>query len=287
MQEGRIGLWLYRSSKGNIEWKGRGDLEEQDKKMAVLIDAENISYRYAKIILDEASNYGPLIYKRIYGDWSSPTMAPWRNLILNYSIQPIQQFANTRGKNATDSALIIDAMDLLHAGKLQGFCIVSSDSDFTRLAARLRESEMLVVGMGEKKTPASFISACDRFHYLDVLLSERIRSSNAQKTPATGFGEQANAVAADDSDVKSGRDKAEVAKAISDLVAEHSDEAGWYFLGELGSRLQSRYPDFDSRNFGYAKLSDFVRSLGAYEFRSNVNPYNKNLQLVYIRKKED
>lgn len=214
-------------------------------------------------------------------------MAPWRNLILNYSIQPIQQFANTRGKNATDSALIIDAMDLLHAGKLQGFCIVSSDSDFTRLAARLRESEMLVVGMGEKKTPASFISACDRFHYLDVLLSERIRSSNAQKTPATGFGEQTNAAAADDSDVKSGRDKAEVAKAISDLVAEHSDEAGWYFLGELGSRLQSRYPDFDSRNFGYAKLSDFVRSLGAYEFRSNVNPYNKNLQLVYIRKKEE
>ena len=181
--------------------------------MAVLIDAENISYRYAKIILDEASNYGPLIYKRIYGDWSSPTMAPWRNLILNYSIQPIQQFANTRGKNATDSALIIDAMDLLHAGKQQGFCIVSSDSDFTRLAARLRESEMLVVGMGEKKTPASFISACDRFHYLDVLLSERIRSSNAQKAAATGFGEQTNAAAADDSDVKSGRDKAEVAKA--------------------------------------------------------------------------
>ena len=257
MQEGRIGLWLYRGSKGNIEWKGCGDLEEQDKKMAVLIDAENISYRYAKIILDEASNYGPLIYKRIYGDWSSPTMAPWRNLILNYSIQPIQQFANTRGKNATDSALIIDAMDLLHAGKLQGFCIVSSDSDFTRLAARLRESEMLVVGMGEKKTPA------------------------------TGFGEQTNAAAAEDSDMKSGRDKAEVAKTISDLVAEHSDEAGWYFLGELGSRLQSRYPDFDSRNFGYAKLSDFVRSLGAYEFRSNVNPYNKNLQLVYIRKKEE
>ena len=164
---------------------------------------------------------------------------------------------------------------------------VSSDSDFTRLAARLRESEMLVVGMGEKKTPASFISACDRFHYLDVLLSERIRSSNAQKAAATGFGEQTNTVAADDSDVKSGRDKAEVAKAISDLVAEHSDEAGWYFLGELGSRLQSRYPDFDSRNFGYAKLSDFVRSLGAYEFRSNVNPYNKNLQLVYICKKEE
>ena len=168
-------------SSSNTEWKGYGSMEDQDKKMAVLIDAENISYRYVKIILDEASNYGPLIYKRIYGDWSSPTMAPWRNLILNYSIQPIQQFANTRGKNATDSALIIDAMDLLHAGKLQGFCIVSSDSDFTRLAARLRESEMLVVGMGEKKTPASFISACDRFHYLDVLLSERIRSSNAQK----------------------------------------------------------------------------------------------------------
>ena len=167
------------------------------------------------------------------------------------------------------------------------FCIVSSDSDFTRLAARLRESEMLVVGMGEKKTPASFISACDRFHYLDVLLSERIRSSNAQKTPVAGLEEQTNTAAADDSDVKSGRDKAEVAKAISDLVAEHSDEAGWYFLGELGSRLQSRYPDFDSRNFGYAKLSDFVRSLGAYEFRSNVNPYNKNLQLVYIRKKEE
>ena len=149
----------------------------------------------------------------------------------------------------------------------------TADAEF----ALARKEYFEITGHWQKKTPASFISACDRFHYLDVLLSERIRSSNAQKTPATDFGEQTNAAAADDSDVKSGRDKAEVAKAISDLVAEHSDEAGWYFLGEPGSRLQSRYPDFDSRNFGYAKLSDFVRSLGAYEFRSNVNPYNKNL----------
>ena len=159
----------------------------------------------------------------------------------------------------------------------------TADAEF----ALARKEYFEITGRWQKKTPASFISACDRFHYLDVLLSERIRSSNAQKAAATGFGEQTNAAAADDSDVKSGRDKAEVAKTISDLVAEHSDEAGWYFLGELGSRLQSRYPDFDSRNFGYAKLSDFVRSLGAYEFRSNVNPYNKNLQLVYIRKKEE
>ena len=145
---------------------------DSGKKLAVLIDAENISSKYIKTILDEASNVGNVIIKRIYGDWTNNQMAPWKNVILDNSIQPIQQYCNTVGKNSSDSSMIIDAMDLMHSGRIEGFCIVSSDSDFTRLAARLREDELYVIGMGEQKTPKSFINACDKFLYLDLLYSE-------------------------------------------------------------------------------------------------------------------
>ena len=271
--------------------------EERSRKIAILIDAENISSKYAKLALDEAARLGTVICKRIYADWSSSVSASWRKAVMDYSIQPIQQFSNTTGKNSSDSAMIIDAMDLLHAGKLQGFCIVSSDSDFTRLAARLRESEMMVIGMGEKKTPTSFISACDKFLYLDVLLSEKLQKEPVALTAAkpkptkkaTAAKSETVAVAAEPSDapVKSGMDKDEITKAIAELIDENSDEDGWFFMGALGSQLLSKYPDFDARNFGFPKLTLFVKSLDTYEFRSDTNPSNPHLHLVYVRKKRE
>ncbi len=265
---------------------------ESSKKIAILIDAENISPKYVKLILDEASNYGTIVYKRIYGDWSSLSTSSWRSVILGYAIQPIQQFSNTKGKNASDSAMIIDAMDLLHTGRLQGFCIISSDSDFTRLAGRLRESEMLVIGMGEKKTPASFISACDRFHYLDVLLEEKQKAEadagkkKAEKKPAAAEKAEKKSAAAAESEFKTGRDRDEIVKAIGELIDEHSNEDDWLFLGSLGNGLLSRYPDFDSRNFGFRKLSDFVKSLDMFETRTGDNGEGNGNLMYYIRKKK-
>ena len=154
----------------------------QEMKLAVLIDAENISTKYIDVILSEANNLGDVIYKRIYGNWTTPQMASWQTTILNNAIQPIQQYSNTTGKNSTDSALIIDTMDLLYQSNLDGFCIVSSDSDFTRLASRLRESQNYVLGMGESKTPRSFISACNKFLYLDVLLEEAENEADTEST---------------------------------------------------------------------------------------------------------
>ncbi|MEG0049154.1 MAG: NYN domain-containing protein [Clostridia bacterium] len=271
--------------------------EATTKKIAVLIDAENISQKYAKLALDEAARFGTVICKRIYADWSASTALSWRKSVMDYSIHPIQQFANTVGKNSTDSAMIIDAMDLLHEGKLQGFCLISSDSDFTRLASRLREAEMLVVGMGEQKTPASFINACDKFLYLDNLLKDQKQEAIPEKTAKTkaksndkapsaaGFAGSAKAVEHDDT-LKLGMNKEEIIKAIAELVDENSDEEGWYFMGALGGQLSSRYPDFDSRNFGFSKLTAFVNSLGIYELRSDTNPSNASLKLVYVRRKQ-
>src|SRR5664280_1925360 len=144
---------------------------EHDRKIAVLIDADNVSEKYIKYIIDEISNHGTPTYKRIYGDWTKPQLGSWKSVLLNYSITPIQQYSYTTGKNATDAALIIDAMDILYSKNVDGFCIVSSDSDFTKLAARLREAGMYVIGMGERKTPTPFISACEKFKYLEVLAS--------------------------------------------------------------------------------------------------------------------
>lgn len=249
---------------------------EEGKKIAVLIDAENISPKYIKILLDEASNYGTIVYKRIYGDWSKSALSSWHSVILDYSIHAIQQFSNTKGKNATDSAMIIDAMDLLHTERLHGFCIVSSDSDFTRLASRLRESEMLVIGMGEKKTPASFISACDKFSYLDVLYDEKQKTE--EKQAVAKKEKQGRTESPAETAFKTGRDLNEVVKTIGELIDEQSGDDGWMFLGSVGNGLLNRYSDFDVRNFGYRKLRDFVSSLGMFECRSQDN-------ITYIRKK--
>jgi uncharacterized LabA/DUF88 family protein len=249
---------------------------EKDKKIAVLIDADNVSEKYIKYIIDEISNHGTPTYKRIYGDWTKPQLAPWKNVLLNYSITPIQQYSYTTGKNATDAALIIDAMDILYSNNVDGFCIVSSDSDFTKLAARLREAGMYVIGMGEKKTPAPFIAACEKFKYLEVLASMASKPVEAAAVKETQKHEEQ----------KSGIiniDK--LIEVIKTIITEISDEDGWAFLGELGSTLNKRYPDFDTRNYGYTKLTPFVSSLKHFEIRSTRSS-NPSISLKYIRNKE-
>lgn len=247
---------------------------ESDKRFAVLIDADNVSGKYVKSILDEISNHGIPTYKRIYGDWTKPQLSSWKNVLLNYSISPIQQYSYTTGKNATDAALIIDAMDILYSNNVDGFCIVSSDSDFTKLAARLRESGMYVIGMGEKKTPASFISACEIFKYLEILASvtKNIKSSVSKETDQHEAPKEGMA------------NKAELIEAIKIIIDESSDEDGWVYLGEVGKRLNKRYPDFDTRNYGYSKLTPFISSLKRFEIQSRKTSM-PNIEHKYIRSK--
>jgi len=234
-------------------------MENNDKKIAVLIDADNVSERYIKHILDEISNHGTPTYKRIYGDWTKPQLASWKRVLLNYSISPIQQYSYTTGKNATDAALIIDAMDILYSENVDGFCIVSSDSDFTKLAARLREAGMYVVGMGEKKTPTPFIAACEKFKYLEVLAAIPTTSDEANANERVKKPEAPQEGMASIN---------ELIETIKVIVTETSDDNGWAFLGEVGKKLNKRYPDFDTRNYGYAKLTPLISSLKQFEIQS-------------------
>ena len=277
-----------------------------DSKFAVLIDADNISGKYIKIILDEISNDGIATYKRIYGDWTSPALVSWKNVLLDNSILPIQQYSYTTGKNSTDSAMIIDAMDILYSGQVDGFCIVSSDSDFTRLAARLRESGMTVVGMGERKTPKSFISACNRFKYLDILATAEQKEPEkpAQPEKSKQQPKQEKARPAPKQEPKpEPRPEPEPApepcpepeekqmtglrtikKAIRTIVAENSDEDGWLFIGTIGNLLVKRYPDFDVRNFGFSRLTPFIESLDLFDIKS-VRTRNSSVKLIYVKLK--
>ena len=247
---------------------------ENDKRIAVQIDADNVSEKYVKYIFDEISNHGTPTYKRIYGDWTRPQFASWKSVLLNYSITPIQQYSYTTGKNATDAALIIDAMDILYSGNVDGFCIVSSDSDFTRLAARLRESGMYVLGMGEKKTPTPFIAACEVFKYLEVLASPPV-------PPRDEADENGH-----DGPTKSGMaNKEKLVEAVRIIVEENSDEDGWVYLGAVGKMLSKRFPDFDTRNYGFSKLTPLVSSLKQFEIQSR-RTSNPNVVFKYIRYKE-
>ena len=240
-------------------------------KVAVLIDAENISSRYIDVILKEANLLGNIIYKRIYGDWTNHVMSAWKEVILDNSIQPIQQYRNAAGKNSTDSSLIIDTMDLLYLGRLDGFCIVSSDSDFTRLAARLREAEMYVLGMGEQKTPRSFISACNKFSYLDILYEETLKPAASESESYVTDKPKAVIkklkVTAKNTDI--------IKKSLQGITSEHADSDGWIFLGELGGYLCKRYPKFDVKKYGYSKLSQFVESLDIFDIKQDNGFYCK------------
>lgn len=270
---------------------------EKEMKIAVLIDAENISGKYVNVILSEANKLGNVIYKRIYGDWTSSQMGAWKNVILDNAIQPIQQYKNVSGKNSSDSSLIIDAMDLLYQGKADGFCIVSSDSDFTRLASRLREAEKYVLGMGEKKTPRSFISACNRFSYLDLLLeaaaehaAPAAKEQPADKNEKSGKSKkkkaaQQQAAKKQTKKVEDGSDLDSVCTALRELVEENSDDEGWIYSGKLGYLLVKRFPDFDVRNFGGKKFTVFVQTLGLFEVREITDDESETAKRIYFRLK--
>lgn len=218
---------------------------EKEMRYAVLIDADNVAAKYTSYILDEVSNYGVVTYKRVYSDWTRPNTMSWKAMALENAITPIQQYSYTTGKNATDSAMIIDAMDILYSRNVDGFCIVSSDSDFTRLAIRLRESGMHVIGMGEQKTPKPFSTACNAFKYLEILADEELRNN------------------ADSGIV----DLKTLEEAVIRIISENANAQDEINIGELGSRLLNRYPDFDVRNYGYSKLSQFLKKFDSLSFR--------------------
>ncbi|MDF2942148.1 MAG: hypothetical protein K0S01_1006 [Herbinix sp.] len=265
-----------------------------EKRFAVLIDADNVSAKYIKYILDEISNYGVATYKRIYGDWTKPSAGSWKDVLLENSVTPVQQYGYTVGKNATDSAMIIDAMDILYSGNVEGFCIVSSDSDFTKLASRLRESGMMIVGMGERKTPKPFIAACNQFKYLDVLAETEKKSmeleenniknnlipdKNGKIEPKKEKDieiENSNKVVKNagvsETTIDGGKNMTDISvikSAILKMMNEVDEEDQKMNMGELGSRLVKRYPDFDVRNYGDTKLSKFLKKFDFLEINTN------------------
>lgn len=242
-----------------------------DLKLAVLIDGDNIPSAYIKEMMEEIAKYGNPTIKRIYGDWTKPHLSKWKNLLLENAITPIQQYGYTTGKNATDSAMIIDAMDILYSEKVNGFCLVSSDSDFTRLATRLREAGMQVYGIGEKKTPNPFIVACDKFIYLEILKKE------AEEEEVSDSNEK-RIVKKNEVDKITPKVISLIAATISDLA----DDDGWAFLGDVGSLLQKKMPNFDSRNFGFQKLTPMIKSINGFEVENRDNQKGR-FKLIYVR----
>lgn len=239
--------------------------------IAVLIDGDNIPSAHVKEMMEEIAKYGNPTIKRIYGDWTKPHLSKWKNLLLQNAITPIQQYAYTTGKNATDSAMIIDAMDILYSEKVNGFCLVSSDSDFTRLATRLREAGMQVIGIGEKKTPTPFIVACDKFIYVEIIRkeSEKKEGTDQKDKPKESIDKITT----------------KVIKLISTTISDLSDEDGWAFLGDVGSLLQKKQPNFDSRNYGFEKLTPLIKSTGQFEIEQRENPKSKH-KLIFVKNKE-
>ncbi|MBT8284877.1 MAG: NYN domain-containing protein [Flavobacteriaceae bacterium] len=244
-----------------------------DINLAVLIDGDNIPSAYVKEMMEEIAKYGNPTIKRIYGDWTNPRLGKWKNVLLENAITPIQQYGYTAGKNATDSAMIIDAMDILYSGKVNGFCLVSSDSDFTRLATRLREAGMQVFGIGEKKTPNPFIVACDKFIYIEILKKQSEESTVDPEGSKTGK--------------KSGVDKItrKDVQLITDTVDDVADDDGWAFLGDVGSLLQKKQPNFDSRNYGYQKLTPLISALGEFEIERREDAKGRK-KLIYVKIRE-
>ncbi|MFY9342977.1 MAG: NYN domain-containing protein [Planctomycetota bacterium] len=218
------------------------------RRFAVLIDADNVSASALEGLIAEIANYGVALVKRIYGDWTLPNLKSWKEQLLEHAIQPIQQFRYTVGKNATDSALIIDAMDLLFRAKLDGFCLVSSDSDFTRLASRIREEGLMVIGFGERKTPRAFVTACDRFVFTDIL---RGAAPDREKEPRKTATE-----------LKHDR---KLVDLLRWAVEASEDDDGWANLGTVGAKIMSQQPDFDARSYGFSKLSNLVEGTGLFE----------------------
>ena len=248
---------------------------QKDIRLAVLIDADNVPYSNVKGVMEEIAKYGTPTFKRIYGDWTRPTISGWKNVLLENAITPIQQYSYTSGKNSSDSALIIDAMDILYSGKVDGFCIVSSDSDFTRLATRLREAGMKVFGIGQKKTPNPFIVACDKFIYMEIIaIPETIQATNV---PKTKFSKPAEKTIVD----KLSKD---TLKSIAATIDDLADENGWAFLGDIGNLLLKKHPNFDPRNYGFQKLTPLIKSIPQFEIDKRETD-KAGIKLVFVRNK--
>jgi uncharacterized LabA/DUF88 family protein len=246
----------------------------EDKKFALLIDADNTSSKYIKTIVDEITNLGITTYRRIYGDWTSPNLQNWKETLLEYSITPMQQYGYTTGKNSTDSAMIIDAMDILYAGNVDGFCLVSSDSDFTKLAMRLRDAGKTVIGMGKKQTPRPFVTACNQFKYLDLLSKDGKEEKAAVKQTTKKA-----------KDTGRNSDDKKLVASICKIIEENSNDDGWMYAARVGKLLSKKYPDFDSRNYGYKKFALLLEGLG-FETRKEPGIEDKNACEVYVKIKE-
>ena len=269
-----------------------------DVRLAVLIDADNVPPRNVRGMMEEIARYGTPTIKRIYGDFTKPNLAQWKNRLLDYAISPIQQFSYTTGKNATDSAMIIDAMDILYTDRIDGFVLVSSDSDFTKLATRLREAGKTVYGFGEMKTPNAFIAACDRFIYLEIIdqhtdedeqekeKAEEKKQTARLKTTVKKDSEKKVETAKKPATNKDERGirkvDRELTKLINSSIRDVEDENGWAFLGEVGNLIVKKQPSFDPRNYGYDKLTTLVKAMGKYhiEMRDTGNP---NVKHVYLK----
>jgi len=240
---------------------------EKTERLAVLIDADNTQPAIIEGLLAEVAKYGTANVKRIYGDWTTTALRGWKEVLLEFSIQPIQQFGYTKGKNATDSAMIIDAMDLLYTGKFQGFCIVSSDSDFTKLASRIRESGLTVYGFGEKKTPGPFVSACDKFIYTEVL---RLKLSENEPIARKSMAEL--------------KQDTRLVRLLRNAVEASSDESGWAHLATTGGNIAKQSPEFDPRNYGYIRLRELLEATKLFDFDERVLG-NGQSKAIYVRDK--
>jgi uncharacterized LabA/DUF88 family protein len=238
-------------------------IKKQDR-LAILIDADNSQPSIIEALLGEIASFGIASVKRIYGDWTTSQLSGWKQVLLEHGIQPIQQFAYTRGKNSTDSAMIIDAMDLLYTKNFDGFCIVTSDSDFTRLASRIRENGLVVYGFGEKKTPKAFVGACDKFIY-----TENLRDTNEVQTPTKKF--------------KNINKDRKMLSLLTAIVEDEADDSGWSYLATIGNILVNRSPEFDPRNYGFKKLTELMKSTNLFEFKQD-DFFTKKSMYVRIKR---
>jgi uncharacterized LabA/DUF88 family protein len=255
----------------------RTERTERQLKLGVLIDADNTPAAIIEGLLGEIAKFGSASVKRIYGDWTNPHLKGWREVLLEHAIQPMQQFGYTVGKSATDTAMIIDAMDLLYTEKLDGFCIVSSDSDFTRLASRLREAGMLVLGFGEKKTPKAFVGACDRFIYTEILRKEAAGPTRERASRGGGGAPKRMSAAELKRDSR-------LVTLLRDGVEDSADDSGWADLGLVGRNVANRSPEFDPRNYGYPKLGELIRATGLFEIDERTAK-DSPTKFVYVRDK--
>jgi uncharacterized LabA/DUF88 family protein len=239
------------------------------KRLAVLIDADNTQPAIINSLLEEIANYGVATVKRIYGDWTGTHLKGWKEVLLEHAIQPIQQFAYTRGKNATDSAMIIDAMDLLYTGTMDGFCVVSSDSDFTRLSSRIREAGLLVYGFGEQKTPQAFVGACDKFIYTEILRQqdEQDDTTPTRRKPMRELKQDSRLVG-----------------LLRNATEDSADETGWANLGTVGQNVANKLPEFDPRNYGYKKLGELVKAVDLFDIEERSSE-NSPAKQIYVRDK--